>query len=124
LSLEGFASRLILGWRGPGRRHRDFAAAMVALEILGGKKRSRLVAALDHHAVRSVFDGDEAVSVLAIDVDIRAGATATEIEEQVRAAIAALAEGGPERVELEYAKAMAKIRLKNRAERERSAGVR
>lgn len=123
LSLEGFASRLILGWRGPGRRHRDFAAAMVALEILGGKKRSRLVAALDHHAVRSVFDGDEAVSVLAIDVDIRAGATATEIEDQVRAAIAALAEGGPERVELEYAKAMAKIRLKNRAERERSAGV-
>jgi membrane-bound lytic murein transglycosylase D len=123
LAIGGFSSRLLFGWRGAGRRDGAYAATMVALEILAGKKRSRLAAALEGHAVNAVLDGDEAVSALAIEVEIRSGAAAAEIEERLRASIAALAEGGPDRVELEYAKAMAQIRVKNRAEREQRGGV-
>ncbi|RLB60613.1 MAG: hypothetical protein DRI90_13325 [Deltaproteobacteria bacterium] len=111
--------RLLIGWRVPGVEHEDHGAVQVAIEILAGPKKSllnrKLVASDLAVAARGLVDQGWAASVAVLEVTPVLPRSISRVETRIDELMQRLAEQGPTRVELAYAKAMIGFRLDKRA---------
>ncbi len=112
---------MLVGHELPAPDTADHAAALVVLELLGGKKRSWLVRELaEARLATSVgthldLDWESAVGTLVIEP--RDASQGTAIEQHLDKAVAHLVDEGPTRVELAYAKGMIVFGLQKQLER-------
>ena len=102
-------TRLYMVWNTPGLTHKDADLLDLGMSILGGGRSSRLYQRLVHTEqlatrANAYYMGREIAGQVWISVDLKDGASLTQVESIVNEEIATFLKKGPKKVELERVK--------------------